>query len=133
MIDKRSREFALALVLIHLAVSIVHGAAHSRAGVLLNLFGNLYVLAIIMIGPIIAVILLYTNRSASGAWMFMLTMAGSLVFGLLYHFVFRGSDNVVSVNGPWHSLFTWSAVGIAVLEFLGTIFGLWLIRRAAVN
>ena len=128
MIDKKASRLALALVLIHLAVSFVHGAAHSLTNVMLSLFGSVYVLVVITIGPVIAVILLYTKLHSIGAWTFLLTMTGSFCFGVLYHFILHGPDNVVNFQG--HSLFTWSAIGIAILEFVGMVFGLWLIRAS---
>jgi hypothetical protein len=52
-------------------------------------------------------------------------MAGSFVFGLFYHFIAAGPDNVNFLGvHPWSSTFLWSAVFLALVEAAGTMIGL---------
>jgi hypothetical protein len=57
-------------------------------------------------------------------------MAGSLVFGLLYHFVVPGPDNVL-MQPPrlWKAMFQVSAVLLAPLQVIGASIGLRAARR----
>jgi len=118
----------VALVLIHQAVASIHGLAHQGALVTLSKFGYAYVLLVITIIPLIAAILLFTRCLKLAASLLVLSMFGSLVFGVWNHFVAAGMDNVVEVPEPWHANFLWTAIGLAVLEFLGMIIGLWLYK-----
>lgn len=120
------RRTAIAIILVHLAVNIVHGVSHSIADVQLNSFGKIYVLVVIMLAPLVAGALLY-KRLQWGAWIMTLSMFGALCFGVLYHFVWAGNDNVMEVHGPGHVVFTVSAIVIAVIELAGTLFGIRLL------
>ena len=48
-----------------------------------------------------------------------MTMAASLVFGLVNHFVLTGPDHVVHVARHWRPLFTTTAILLALTEALG--------------
>jgi len=48
---RTQRAVLAAIVLIHLIVSFVHGAAHTGARVFLPLAGNLFVYIVILAGP----------------------------------------------------------------------------------
>ena len=119
------------IILAHLAVVIVHGISHMGAGVTLDLFGNLYVLVVIILAPLVAAILLYKVSLSSGGWLMTLSMAGSLCFGVLYHFLSAGIDNVMEVQGSWHMLFLSSAVAVAVTELIGILWGVRVLQVAS--
>ncbi len=53
-----------------------------------------YIVVVIYAAPVVAAVLLWTRYCLAGAWLLVASMAGSLVFGLLYHFLLPGSDNV---------------------------------------
>ena len=55
-----------------------------------------------------------------GSWVIATTMAGSLVFGLVNHFVFDSPDHVAQVAAEWRTLFTTTAILLAVTEGLGS-------------
>ena len=114
---------ALALILIHLVVSILHGWAHQGAMVTLTTFGNIYVGVVITLMPVVAAVFLFTRKKKIGALLLALSMLGSFVFGFWYHFLSQTNDNVTQVHGPWHSTFLWTAIGLAVIELAGTIVG----------
>jgi hypothetical protein len=55
--------------------------------------GLAFVLAVIEIGPLAGLVWMRTNRR-SGARLIALTMMGSLLFGLINHFIIPGTDRV---------------------------------------
>jgi len=128
MSKQAARWMGVIVVLAHLAITLWHGAAHRGAEVTLSPIGYLYVAVVITLAPLVATVMLFTRADHAGAWLLMLSMLGSLVFGLLYHFVLPGADNVVEVHAPWHGPFLASAIAVAGSEFGGTIIGLWLVR-----
>jgi len=107
-----------AVVLAHLAVSIVHGAAHTGAVVPLTRAGNLFVYVVILAGPL-AGLLIWRFRPVAGAWIVAASMAGALVFGLINHFIISGPDHVAHVAADWQSLFAVTAALLAVSEAAG--------------
>ena len=119
---------ALALVLIHLIASTLHGWAHQGAMVKLTTFGYAYVAIVITLGPLVAAGFLLTRKQKTGALLLALTMFGSFIFGFWYHFLSNTSDNVMQVHGPWHSTFLWTAVALAVIELVGTVVGFRMFR-----
>ncbi len=125
----QSRPFAaLALILIHLIVSTSHGWAHQAAMVSLNTFGYVYVALVITLAPLASAVFLVLRKIKIGALLLALSMFGSFIFGFWYHFLSQTGDNVSQVHGPWHSVFLWTAIALAVIELAGTIVGLRLFR-----
>jgi len=108
-----------AIVLAHLVISIVHGTAHTKAHVPLSPAANVFVIAVIVAGPLIGLSLTWPSRRI-GAWLIALTMAGSLVFGFVNHFVFSSPDHISHVDPQWRPLFTTTAVLLALTEALGS-------------
>ena len=125
----KARPFgALVLVLIHFIVSALHGRAHQAAMVTLTTFGKIYVGIVITLMPLVAAALLFTRKRKIGALLLALSMLGSFMFGVWYHFLSQTSDNVTQVHGPWHSTFLWTAIAIAAIELAGTVIGFRLFR-----
>jgi len=122
---------ALALILIHLIVSMLHGWAHQAAMVTLSTLGYLYVLVVITVAPLVAGVLLLMRRRKAGALLLALSMLGSFLFGFWFHFLSATNDNVTQVHGPWHFTFLWTAVALAVIELAGALIGVWLYRSDA--
>ena len=126
---RRVRTALVAAVLAHLVISIAHGTAHSAAHVPLSPAASLFVYAVILAGPLVGLALVWLAESL-GTWVIMLTMAGSLVFGVINHFVFDSPDHVSQVDPQWRLLFATTAVLLAATEVLGV--GLaQMLRRAA--
>jgi MFS family permease len=109
-----------ATVLVHLVVSMVHGVAHTQAHVPLSLAANLFVYLVILAGPLVGWALTW-RRARLGGWLIALSMAGSLVFGLVNHFVLASPDHVAHVDPQWRPLFATTAVLLAVTEALGVV------------
>jgi hypothetical protein len=121
---------ALVLVLIHLVVSTLHGWAHQAAMVTLTTFGYIYVIVIITLTPLVAAAFLFTRKKKIGALLLAVSMSGSFIFGVWYHFLSQTNDNVTQVHGPWHSTFLWTATALAVIELAGTVVGFRLFRAS---
>lgn len=127
----RLRILALALILVHLVVSTIHGFAHQAAMVMLTTFGNVYVIVVITLAPLVAAALLFTRGRKIGALVLALSMLGSFVFGFWYHFLSSTGDNVSQVLGSWHSTFLWTAVALAIIELAGALIGFVIYRSSS--
>jgi ABC-type xylose transport system permease subunit len=127
--NRRSvRAWLTTTVLAHLVVSMVHGVAHTQANVPLSLAANLFVYIVILAGPLIGLALTWWTPRLGG-WLMALSMAGSLVFGLVNHFVLTSPDHVAHVDPQWRSLFETTAVLLAVTEALGVVLAARFLAR----
>lgn len=108
-----------ALVLVHFVITIVHGMAHARANVPLSPLANIFVLAVIVAGPLIGLVLALRAQRL-GAGLIALTMAGALIFGCINHFVLASPDHVAHVDPQWRPLFTTTAVLLVLTEAVGS-------------
>ena len=115
----------ITIVVAHLLVSLVHGAAHAQAQVFLSTSGNLYVWVVIMAGPLVGLAALRALSGRAGAWIIAVSMAGALVFGLVNHFIIESGDHVSHVIGPWRITFAVTAALLAVTEAAGCGVGVW--------
>ena len=118
-----------AVVVGHLIVSIVHGAAHSGARIPMTLAANLFIWIVIVAGPL-AGLWLSRSRPVAGGWVVAATMAGSLVFGVVNHFVIVSPDHVSHVAPEWRLLFAVTAALLVVSEVAGVVVGITSARRA---
>lgn len=117
------------IVLAHLGISIVHGSAHSSAGVLLSAGQSMFVYVVILAAPLAGLVILRFSRAA-GLWLIALSLFASLIFGVVNHFVLESPDHVSRVGPPGHNTFMVTAVLLAVTEALGSGAAWWGIRRA---
>lgn len=115
-------------VLAHLVVSIAHGAAHTQAQVPLSPAANLFVFIVILAGPLIGLALTWP-AAPIGGWLIAITMAASLVFGVVNHFVFASPDHVAHVDPQWRPLFATTAILLAVTEAIGTGLAIRFVRE----
>lgn len=125
--------YAILVVLSHIILTGVHGIAHQQLGVSISDFQSGYVLLVTIVAPIAAaVMLLFLNRpkiQLGGAWLLLVSMLGSLLFGLVYHVLLPGSDNIFMVmqNSSLESVvFTSTAILLVVVDGVGT----WVGARA---
>lgn len=133
---RRSRDsvrYAVATIVIHLAVSLVHGVAHTRLGIDLSAAQKIFIWLVIIAAPLAAGYLLLKDKVRAGGGLLAISMAGALAFGIFYHFIAPGTDNVnhpsLDEMASWKHLFDLSVTGIAVLEVLGTILGVRLVLK----
>jgi hypothetical protein len=119
-----------AVVLIHLAINIAHGMAHTGAQVPLTLPGALFVFIVILAGPLVG-LGVWRWRPQLGGWIVAVCMGGALVFGLINHFVIEGPDHVTHVAEAWRRLFGVTAALLVVCEVGGTAIGVWSARSTS--
>ena len=118
-----------AAVLSHLAISFVHGAAHAGADVPLSLAANLFVYIVILAGPIVGLVLTRLGWWGIGNWVIAITMAASLIFGVVNHFLLASPDHVAHVAQQWRTLFATTAVLLALTEAVGSVLAIRLARE----
>ena len=116
------KTWLLWLVIVHLAVALLHGFAHSSARVDLTPAANAFVIIVILIGPIAGLGLTFL-RPRLGAGVVGASMAGALVFGVIKHFVLESADHVMQVDPDWRLLFGSTAAVLSLLEGGATIVG----------
>jgi len=126
-VHSRTLGWLIAAVLAHLAISILHGAAHANANVPLSPAASIFVFVVIIAGPLIGLVLLWPFRTV-GAWVVACTITASLVFGVLNHFVFASPDHVSHVDPRWQALFATTAALLALTEGIGSGLALRLVR-----
>jgi hypothetical protein len=121
-----SLKYAVIIVWLHTFIAVVHGLSHIANGVELPIFGNAFVIVVIVLAPLLALLLLHTRWQRPGALLLALAMLTSLLFGLLNHFLVPGPDNAAQVMpGMWHSSFLVTSILIALSEAVGTAIGVW--------
>jgi len=129
MITRKHRIVCTLAVLAHLVVNILHGRAHEDLGVGLNTFQNIYVFGVILIAPLIAMLLLWTRYARTGLLLLVISMAGSLIFGVVYHYVVVSPDHVSHLPpGDAQGMFRMTAVLLMLTELFGVIVGLLGLR-----
>ena len=124
------RSLCTIAVLAHLVVSLFHGYAHSQLGVGLSAWQNWYVLIVITIAPVLAAILIWTRKKSLGLVLLVISMTGSIVFGVVYHYIFISPDHVSYLPpGDAQSMFRFTALLIVITELLGLVVGLVGLRK----
>jgi len=121
-----------AIVIAHLAISMVHGVAHAQANVPMSRAANAFVFVVILAGPLIGLALMLRSRRI-GAWFIGVTMGASLIFGFVNHFVLAGADHVAHVDPKWRPLFAATAVLLALTEALGSVLAIRIARARRVT
>jgi hypothetical protein len=130
--------YAILVVLAHIIITGVHGFTHQQLGVSLSDFQYAYVFLATVAAPIAAAIMLFLNKPKKiqlvGAWLLFVSMLGSLLFGLAYHAMLPGSDNIFSVmhDPSWDSVvFTSTAILLGIVDAVGTGVGARATHREA--
>ena len=118
-------------VLAHLAVNVFHGRAHEALSVGLNPWQNAYVIVVILVAPLVAMLLLWTRYVRFGLFVLVISMAGSLIFGLIYHYVIVSPDHVSHLPpGDAQGVFRMTALLLILTELFGVVVGLLGLRRS---
>ena len=128
----RGSTWLVAIVLVHLVISVVHGSAHTGAQVALSPAQNLFVFIVILAGPLVGAVLLWP-AARLGSWVIMVTMGASVVFGAVNHFVLASPDHVAHVSAEWRPLFATTAVLLAVTEAVAVGVALGAVRERNVS
>src|SRR5918993_607893 len=117
------------VIVVSAVVNVAHTASHEGQH-LMSLPGwqLAYIAIVIYAAPVVAASLLWTRYRFAGAWL----LAGSFAFGLLYHFVIPGPDNVFTQPpGTWRTAFGVSAALLLPLQGAGCLVGLWAARASS--
>ena len=118
-------------VLAHAVVVLLHGLAHAELGVQLSISQKTFATIVIVAAPLVAAALLWTRQRRVGFLLLLGSMAGSLVFGVFYHFVFVSPDHVSHLPaGNGQALFRSTALLLPLSEAFGLIAGLSGVRTA---
>ena len=115
------------VVVLNALVLLTHSAAHVGLHILsMPIFDYLFIGIVIMILPLVALFMLYnTHLSRWGMLLLLLTMLGSLIYGLLHHFLLPGMDNVTTAGPePWHFLFVLTSYLQLPLQAAGAMVGI---------
>ena len=127
----RAGSYATAIVVAHLLVNIAHGLAHGELRVALAPFGSIFVIVVVLIFPLIAMALIWTAAKRLGFFLLSLSMFGSLLFGLYYHFLAVSPDHIHSQpSGGWGTTFVLTAYLLLITEAIGTYVGVRFLRIA---
>ena len=122
----RARSEIAILVIVaalHLVIGGVHQYAHAVAGVANGPLQVLFIVLVVTIAPWGGILLAWRRDLTIGAILFSVSMLASLVFGLALHFALEGPDLFSNVAPEYGSLFLHSALGLALVEFVGFVFG----------
>ena len=119
-------------VLAHLIVTVLHGQAHTRLGVGLSDWQNVYVLAVIVIAPLVALALSFTRYIRAALWLLLASMLGSLIFGLCYHYIIISPDHVSHLPpGEARGMFRVTALLLLITEAFGVVVATLALRRSS--
>lgn len=128
----REASLAIGIIVLHLLVIIPHGAAHGHFEIPTALWQKIFIDAVIVAAPLVAGGLLVARRLRAGAWLLLVSMAGALLFGVVFHFLLLGPDHVSSVDmHAWGFLFQATAFLLAVTEAWGVSVSIRLVRLAS--
>ncbi|MDQ2856494.1 MAG: hypothetical protein M3R68_09205 [Acidobacteriota bacterium] len=121
------------IILIHAGVSMVHGFAHQHLSIDLTATQKLFVIVVITLAPLVSMLLLWTRLRRAGAALLLASMLGSLIFGLVNHFVIVSPDHVQHLSaGDWRLPFQLTAVLLAAIEILGCWIGARAMRARSI-
>ena len=82
---------------------------------------------VIFVIPLMAAMMLWTRQQKLGFILLGSSLAGSLVFGVSYHFLVVGSDNGLGqYHSHWGSVFRATALLLALFEAAGLTLCLWV-------
>lgn len=116
------RGWLVAAVIAHLITTIWHGIAHLQIPVDLTFAQAGFIASVIIILPLVGVSLLWSNRRQQAALLLAITMFGSLIFGIVNHFILDSPDYVPSVpHHEWQPSFVLSAALIIVPDAAGIV------------
>ena len=125
--------YFIALVFAHLAVVLVHTVAHLALQILPTASDTVFILAVILIGPVATLPILRFNPTLAPALLAVL-MAGAFAYGFQSHFLVAGPDQVAIVGSdPWPLVFVATAIVIGLLELASIAVAVTLFGRSIRN
>jgi len=120
--DRRIAWVVTLAVLAHLVVVVFHGQAHTRLGIALASWQQVYVMVVILLAPLVALALSWTRYARIGVWLLLASMLGSFIFGAIYHYVIISEDHVAHLPlGDARGLFRLTALLLLITEAVGVV------------
>jgi hypothetical protein len=114
---------------VHFAVLVAHGSAHSHLSIGVNTWQKAFITIIIFVVPLVATMMLWSRWRKLGVMLLGLSLAGSLIFRVSYHFAVAGPDNALGhYHSPWGSAFLVTAILLALTEAAGIFWCIWILR-----
>ena len=122
--------YFIAIVFVHLGVVLVHTVAHLVLGIVPSPPDTVFIVAVILVGPVLALPILRFNRPlASG--LLAIVMGAAFAYGVQSHFLIPGPDQVsIAASDPWTYVFVITAAILAVVELAGLAVAVILFGRA---
>ncbi len=114
---------------LHLAIGGVHQYAHAVAEVENSPLQVLFIVLVVTIAPWAAILFAWRRNLTVGAALFSASMLASLVVGLALHFAVESPDLHSNVVPEYRTLFLHSALGLALMEFIGFVIGAYAAVR----
>ena len=128
-----TRTLAIAVVLVNAIILLAHDRAHQELGVLLSSWQQAFVYTVIVPGPFVALLLL-RRHPLHGYALLLVTMVGSLLFGVYHHFVAVSPDHVAHLPpGDAQPLFRATAALMALVQAAGAGVAAMALRRLPVR
>jgi hypothetical protein len=126
------------IVLLHIAALLGHASSHVHLTIGVDTWQSAFIVIVIFAAPLFAMILLWMRFYTAGVYLLGISMAGSLIFGVYYHFVVAGADNAFGMGpGTWSTAFRITAGLLAAIEAVGCAWCVWILglqnRNAAVQ
>lgn len=115
---------ALWVVAIHFVIVVLHAVAHEVLKVKATTAQLAFIIPVIIVAPVVAAIILRKFEQA-GTVLLFISMLGSFVFGLYYHFIADTIDHVKHVAklepAFWSAMFQMTSYLFLVSEILGVV------------
>jgi hypothetical protein len=126
---KSKKRALVSIAALHVTVQVTHGYSHVVEGIQNTPLQLVFILPVITIAPLFAVYIAWEINLRKGAALFALSMLAAFLFGYSLHFVIDSPDFHSNVIGEYASVFFYSALNLAILEFVGFVFGayIWLV------
>ena len=126
--------YAIFYVIVHTAVSLLHGLAHIRLEIYGSAPENVFIGAVIFAAPVVAAVGLRSRRSWGFPLLFVST-AATFIFAAARHFIIPSPDHIGHVApGGWGTVYRGTAIMFPVLEALGLwISAMGLVRSRSVS
>lgn len=128
------KRIALAVVAAHFLVVVLHSIAHQTLSVNASPAQLAFIVPVIIVAPVVAGFML-PKFEKFGTVLLTVSMIGSFVFGVYYHFIAETIDHVAHVAQlephRWSQMFVATSYLLAITEMLGTIVGLLLLLRTS--
>lgn len=115
---------ALAIIGFHFLMVIFHSVAHEILGVKASPAQLAFIIPVIIIAPVVAGFMIPKFEKA-GTVLMTISMFGSFLFGLYYHFIADTIDHVAHVSNMqpafWAGAFEITAYLLVFSEFFGVV------------